>query len=299
MEKIVTVGLSQYPILPLSDSTNWIAHTKQWFEEAVNKHAKILVFPEYASLNLISLIENYSSLSLNEQIDKMQSKLDLLENTFSDLCKTYNVCAIAPSVPVKASSSYVNQAWVFGRNGIKHSQSKLHMTRFESEIWGISPGSSTVSVFDLDGIKFGVQICFDIEFSSASAVIAKHGAHAIFAPSCTETLAGLHRVHVGARARALENQLYVGVSQTIGEALWCEAIDQNTGKAALYGPPDLGFPEDGIICTGDLNKPKWLIAELDLNLIDQVRKRGSVFNHKHNQQDFMNMDWIKANHIQL
>lgn len=92
---------------------------------------------------------------------------------------------------------------------------------------------------------------------------------------------GLHRVHVGARARALENQCYVVVSQTIGDAPWSLCVDKNQGIAAVFGPPDLGFPEDGIVAQGELNKPSWVYADIDLKKIEEVRTKGAVFNYKH------------------
>lgn len=154
------------------------------------------------------------------------------------------------------------------------------MTRFEDEEWGVASGDSKLTVFETEFGKVGVSICFDVEFPQFAKELCAKGVKILLAPSCTETMKGLHRVHVGARARALENQCYVVVSQTIGEALWSLAVDKNQGIAAVFAPPDLGFPDDGILIQGELNKSSWVYAELDLEKVDTVREKGSVFNYK-------------------
>ena len=107
--------------------------------------------------------------------------------------------------------------------------------------------------------------------------MAMAGADLVLAPSCTDTMAGANRVHVGARARALENQIYVAVAPTVGEAPWSPAVDVNVGWAALYATPDRGFPEDGILAKGELNAPGWIFADLDFALLRAARANAQVF----------------------
>ena len=99
------------------------------------------------------------------------------------------------------------------------------MTRFEKEQWGIA-GGETLKIFDIGETKIGIAICYDIEFPLIAHAMAAAGAELILAPSCTDTLAGANRVHVGARARALEKQIYVALSPTVGEAPWSPAVDR-------------------------------------------------------------------------
>jgi predicted amidohydrolase len=83
-----------------------------------------------------------------------------------------------------------------------------------------------------------------------------------------------------AQARALENQCYVAVAPTVGLAPWSAALDENHGQAALFGPPDRGFPADGVVAAGPMDQPGWLFAELHPALIDHVRAEGAVRNHR-------------------
>lgn len=154
------------------------------------------------------------------------------------------------------------------------------MTRFENEQWGIDSAPKQLTVFEAPWGKFGIQICYDIEFPLGTRKLCEAGAKLILAPSCTETIRGATRVHVGARARALENQAYTVVSQTVGEAPWSPAVDLNYGYAAFYTTPDKDMPEEGIIATKVPQEEGWLIQTIDFSLTDEVRRDGHVFNFK-------------------
>jgi predicted amidohydrolase len=58
-------------------------------------------------------------------------------------------------------------------------------------------------------------------------------------------------------------------------------VDENVGAAAIYGPPDHGFPPTGIFAETALNQPGWALAEVDLAAIHAVRRHGGVLNHLH------------------
>ena len=110
------------------------------------------------------------------------------------------------------------------------------------------------------------------------------GASLILAPSCTEAIRGATRVHIGARARALEAQAYTVVSQTIGDAPWSPAVDINYGYTAVYCTPDGDMPEEGILKTMTPQTEGWLIQALDFTSIENVRNDGQVFNFKDHQR---------------
>ena len=58
-------------------------------------------------------------------------------------------------------------------------------------------------------------------------------------------------------------------------------MDKDAGRAAIYGPPDRGFPETGILAETGLNAPGWAVAEVDLAAVHEVRRAGGVLNHLH------------------
>lgn len=110
----------------------------------------------------------------------------------------------------------------------------------------IAPGDG-LKVFDTQLGRLGILICYDNEFPMLARRLAEGGADLILAPSCTDTEAGYHRVRIGAQARALENQIAVLQSPTVGLAAWSQALDENIGRAGLFVPPDHGMPKDGVV----------------------------------------------------
>ena len=90
-------------------------------------------------------------------------------------------------------------------------------------------------------------------------------------------LAGAH----GAVARALENQVYTVHSPVVGASPWSAACPANCGMAGIFAPSDVGFPPGGVLALGEMNKPQWVYAEVDLDLIAKVRASGGVQTYKH------------------
>ena len=106
--------------------------------------------------------------------------------------------------------------------------------------------------------------------------MAEAGAEILLVPSCTETMRGYWRVRVGAMARALENQCIVVHAPTVGPADWLPVAEHNHGAAAIYGPPDTGFPEDGVIAIGKPDVAGWVHGEVSLDAVRQARADGMV-----------------------
>ena len=100
------------------------------------------------------------------------------------------------------------------------------------------------------------------------------GAWLILVPTSTDTMWGFNRVRLAARARALENQCYVAIAPTVGDAPWSATLDTNRGYAAVYGPVDRGFPEDGLLARGALDADQWVFADLDPARWKQVGTDG-------------------------
>ncbi len=158
-------------------------------------------------------------------------------------------------------------------------QDKRAMTRFETEAWGVTQGADPL-VFDTPWGRIGISICYDVEFPKHVRAQVEAGAWLILAPSCTDTMHGFNRVRIGAAARAMENQCYVAITPTVGVAPWSAALDVNRGHAAVFGPVDRGFPEDGVLARGALDMEQWVFCTLDPARLAAVREDGQVRNHR-------------------
>jgi predicted amidohydrolase len=284
------VAAAQYPITYHQSLEAWRKSITAYVQKAAKQGTQLLLFPEYGSLELASLLPANSQADIQLQVQQLQAFLPDFCQILSNLSQKHQLIIVAPSFAVQMQGQVYNRVYVFGSKGLAGYQEKFFMTRFEAEHWGISSAAKELSVFEASWGSFGVQICYDVEFPIGSQLLCAAGAQLILAPSCTETLAGATRVHVGARARALEGQCYSLVSQTIGNASWNPAVDINYGYAAAYCPPDHGLPATGIVAQKAPQKPGWLWAELDFDKINMVRSQGQVLNYQDMQH--INSEWL-------
>ena len=280
----ITVAAAQFPFTRYQDFKGWNFNMEKWVAEAAKQKAQQVLFPEYGSLELMSILPKEDR---EESVEQQLKKLSLFRSdfctVFSDLAKKYQLVIVAPSFPVVEEGNTLNRAYVFSPKGLAGYQDKFFMTRFEGEEWGVSSAPKVLTLFEAPWGSFGVQICYDVEFSLGSKLLCSAGASFILAPSCTDTRRGSSRVHIGARARALESQAFTVVSQTVGNAPW-SVVDVNYGYPAFYCAPVLDMPEDGILKESSPQEEGWLIQSLDLSHITAIRNEGRVFNFKDNQR---------------
>ncbi|QRR03274.1 carbon-nitrogen hydrolase family protein [Dyadobacter sandarakinus] len=275
-----TIAAAQYPITEHATFEAWQLHVERWVAEAASEKANLLLFPEYGSMELVSIFNESIRSDIRGQVLELNVLKSEFCGTFEMLSRKYQVIIVAPSIPIVENDLHLNRVYVFGPGGLAGYQDKFFMTRFEDEHWGIQSAPKKLTVFEAEWGRFGIQICYDVEFSLGSQHLCAAGASLILAPSCTETIRGATRVHVGARARALENQAYTAVSQTVGDAHWSPAVDINYGYAAFYSTPDKDLPEEGIMAVMPAQQEGWLIHDLDFSKIEAVRRDGQVLNFK-------------------
>jgi predicted amidohydrolase len=270
------IALAQYPIERLASFEAYEVKMARWVKEAAKRGARLLVFPEYGAMELVALLPEDVQQDLQASLEGMQVFFDPFDTLFRKLAGKQEVHILAPSFP----RNCVNTAILYTPSGKSGAQEKRILTRFEREQWIIEPGKE-LQLFETALGRIGVAICYDCEFPLLVRALCEAGADLILVPTCTDALAGYSRVEVAARARALENQCIVGVAPLVGEAAWSPATNVNVGAAGLYGPPDLGFPPDGVLVRGELDKAGWVYGEVDPAAVARVRAEGQVLNHKH------------------
>ena len=117
----------------------------------------------------------------------------MMEATIVALARRHNVHILAGSGPSRrADGRFTNAARLITPTGRVGIQEKMIMTPFEVS-WGVVPGDA-LKVFDTQLGRVGIAICYDCEFPLLVRAQAEAGAEVILIPSCTERLAGFHRV---------------------------------------------------------------------------------------------------------
>lgn len=275
------IAAAAYPIDWHNRWNDYVGKLRVWVRTARDKGAELLVFPEYGVMELASLAEEKYAGDLALSIEAVAARLGDVDGLHASLAREFGVHICAASSPVKHSGGLpTNRARLFAPDGSSGWQDKLVMTRFEREEWHIGPGSG-LKVFDTEIGRIGILICYDAEFPLLARRMVEAGAEILLVPSCTDTAHGYWRVRVGAMARALESQCIVVQAPTIGTAKWLAAADVNIGAAAIYGPPDGAFPDNGVIAAGKMGDPGWVYGDVSLDDVRAVREDGAVLNCRH------------------
>ncbi|XDA97713.1 carbon-nitrogen hydrolase family protein [Sulfitobacter sp. LCG007] len=272
------IATSAYPLSVLSGWSEYEDKLSSWVSEAASNGADLLVFPEYGAMELATLSGPEVAGDLELSLYAVSDRLPEADALHARLAKEHGVHILAGSGPAATDSRPVNRARFFAPSGAMGVQDKQIMTMFERDDWDVT-GGGPLRTFETALGRVGVLICYDSEFPLLGRALVD--CDLILVPSCTEAEAGYWRVRIGAMARALELQCVTVMSSVVGDADWSEALGTSVGAGGVFGPPDTGFPSNGVLAAGRLNQPGWTYAEVALSAVSQVRRSGVVRNRTH------------------
>ena len=268
------VASLQYYIRPVDSFDRFRDQVVSLVETAADYKSRLIVFPEYFTCQLLTLGDTKQPIT--EQVRRLSDQVPRYRELFCELARQRGVYIVGGSIPVAGDGDALyNVSPVFAPNGEVGTQAKLHMTRWESEEWLVSPGER-LRIFDTEWGKMAVAICYDVEFPELARVAARQGAEVLVVPSCTDDRHGYLRVRYCAQARCIENQMYVVHSCTVGSLPMVPAVSLNYGQASILTPSDFAFSRDGIMADGVPNQESMVIGDLDLELVRHSRERGTV-----------------------
>jgi beta-ureidopropionase len=184
------------------------------------------------------------------------------------LAKEHAMVLVVPIYEEEGTGLYYNTAAVIDADGTYLGKyRKTHIPHCEPGFWEkfyFRPGNTGFPVFDTAVGKVGVYICYDRHFPEGWRELGLNGAEIVFNPSAT--VAGLSEYlwKLEQPAAAANNIYYVGAINRPGtEAPW------NMGE--FYGTSYFANPRGQIIAEGPRSDDAVVIADLDLDLIREVR----------------------------
>ena len=135
-----------------------------------------------------------------------------------------------------------------GREAVSHR--KVHLYG-DVDLATYTPGDALAALTELDGVKIGILICYDVEFPESVRAMALAGADLVAVPTALmRPYEVVTRILVP--ARAYENQVYVAYanrSGSEGDLVYC-------GESCVVGPDGADLARAG---SGD----ELLLAEID------------------------------------
>jgi predicted amidohydrolase len=271
----VRVAAAQYPIELLPSFDAWADKISRWVAEASDAGAQLLLFPEYAAMELAGC-DPFAASDLQRSLGLVMALSERADELHRRLATMYGLVIVGGSRPVRDDRGLiVNRARLLCPDGSTTWQDKIVMTRFEREIWGIS-GGTQIRALNTPFGPVGISICYDAEFPRIARAQAEAGARIILVPSATDTMQDYWRVRIGAQARTLESQCQVVQAPIVGLAPWLPSLDENYGAAAIYGPPDGTTPDNGVVAITQAQNGQWLFADLNLSHVAEWRLNGTV-----------------------
>ncbi len=265
----------QYFIRPVESFRQFQDQVEALVETAADYRCNLLVFPEYFTTQLLTL--GNTRRPIDEQIRDLAAQRPEYVELMSGLAREHGLYIGGGTIPeVDPDTGKIhNDGYLFSPEGGWGIQGKLHMTRFEREEWNVF-ARNRLKVFDTALGRMAIAICYDVQFPEIIRAAARAGADILLVPACTDDRRGFLRVRYCAHARAIENQMYVIHSATVGSLPMVPAVSLNFGQAAILTPSDIRFARDGILAEGQANQESMVFGELDMDDIREVRSSGTV-----------------------
>ena len=285
IKKVVRLGLVQWQMRPYKDFED-LMQQAEFFVDAVSGYrCDFALFPEFFNAPLMA--EN-NHLSESEALRELAKFTDEIKQRFSNLAISYNINIITGSMPQLRENHLFNVGFLCRRDGTIEQYEKLHVTPDEAKVWGMQ-GGKVLKAFDTDCGKIGVLICYDSEFPELSRLLADEGMDILFVPFLTDTQNGYSRVRNCAQARAIENECYVAIAGSVGNLPKVHNMDIQYAQSMVFTPCDFAFPANGIKAEATPNTEMILIADVDIDLLRELHKFGSVRNLRDRRTDLFSL----------
>jgi len=268
----VRIAAIQYFLRPITCFEDFASQVEFFVRSARDYKAHFVLFPEFFTMQLLSYMNEPSQALAVRRLARMAPQYEAL---FLRLTKETGMYIIGGTHPIIQKGKVFNAAHLFTPNGQVFRQKKVHLTPWETGPYQLSRGNR-LYVYHTDFGNIAILICYDVEFPEVARVVCEAGAEILFVPSCTDGREAFFRVRYCAQARAIENQVYVAVTGTVGNLTLVPNIAANYGQAAILTPSDYAFARDGIAAEGIINQEQMIFADVDLDLLDEQRVNGSV-----------------------
>lgn len=272
---VIAAAVQLRPADSIEQSLN---NTAELIQQAVDRGAELVVLPEnFAHLGR----DDFASIGLAESQPQ-----GLVRQFLSDQARQQGIWLVAGTVPISDPEQPKPYArcLLFDPQGKQRSAyDKIHLFDVvldkaelndgqqsayrESENFS---GGSQVVVAQTDLCNLGMTVCYDLRFAELYRQLADRGAQIVTVPAAFTAATGRDHWLLLLRARALENQLFV---------IGANMVDREHPRRALWGGSGIIDPWGNLLASLD-DEPGVAVAEIDLTMIDRVRAKMPVAEHR-------------------
>lgn len=276
LKKPVKLALVQ--LASSADKTANLAHARTKVLEASSQGAAIVTLPEcFNSPYGCKYFPKYAETLLPSPPTQEQSPSF---HALSALAKEAKVYLVGGSIPEywEQTKKYYNTSLTFDPEGkLLATHRKVHLfdidipgkiTFKESEV--LSPGNK-VTLIDLPEYgKIAVAICYDVRFPELAMIAARKGAFLLLYPGAFNLTTGKLHWELQARARAVDNQVYVGLCSPARDM---DADYNAWGHSMIVDP-------NAEVLTQTAEKEDIVYADLDGDKIAEIRKGIPIYTQR-------------------
>jgi omega-amidase len=223
--------------------------------------AELIVFPETADTGYaMSIIQAQATSGNDGVIPKLQQ-----------IAQAHSIALISGIAEREGARIYNTQIVIdaSGKLVARYRKAHLFTAARIGEDKCFTPGDEFTS-FSMGGFRFGLSICYDLRFPEVYRTLAVRDAVNVFAISSAWPFPRAEHFRTLAVARAIENQSYVVSSNRVG-------MDDGIpfcGMSAIIDPYGV------VIASGSADREELVSAELSEEVLQSVRKRMTIFDHR-------------------
>ena len=232
-------------------------------EQAAGKGVQVMCLQELFNGPYFAAEQNPRWYELTEKVPEGPTTQLMMK-----LAKKHKMAIVVPIYEEDQPGVYYNTAAMIDLDGkYLGKYRKTHIPHCKPGFWEkfyFRPGNLGYPVFETQVAKVGIYICYDRHFPEGARALGLAGAEIVFNPSAT--VAGLSEYlwELEQPAHAVANGYFVGAINRVGhEAPW--KIGEFYGKSYFVNP------RGKIIAQGSRTKDEVVVADLNLDMIQEVR----------------------------
>ena len=250
-----------------------------WIEKAARQGAEVICLPELFRSQYFCQTENIDNFNLAETIPGEST------NEISKLAAKLNIAVVVPIFEKRSSGLYHNSIVMIDSDGeLKGIYRKMHIPDDPGyyEKFYFTPGDIGYKSFTTHYGNIGTLICWDQWYPEAARLTALQGASIIFYPTAIgwhpgeKDKYGKNQVdswQTVQRGHAIANGVYVAAANRIG----LEKVDRKSAGIEFWGQSFICNPQGVILAQGSADKEEVIIAEIDLEKIEKIRRHWPFF----------------------
>jgi omega-amidase len=257
MMKIAAAQISCSP----GDLSANLGKIRDFSARAKDSGAELIVFPEMVDTGYsMPVIQTHATPWNEGAVPELQKIAKMLSLSI--------ICGVSER---DGSSIYNAQVFIDANGRIIAKYRKTHLVSAAplEERKTFKPGDEFVSSI-VAGMRLGLSICYDLRFPEMCRTLAVEHKVNVFINSSAWPFPRLEHLRLLALARAIENQSYLILANRVG----------TDDGVTFCGTSTIIDPYGAIVAAASVDREELLQGEISEEVIESVRKRMAVFDHR-------------------